>query len=96
MIRTEHYKLNVYIEHGEELYDLKSDPQELVNLADHPDHAEARERLKADLDRWIVAHKDPFYTLETTPLKPTEWRKIGKRRARKPSPDATKKPKPVR
>jgi arylsulfatase A-like enzyme len=69
MIRTERFKLNVYIDHGEELYDLQNDPRELVNLADDPAHAEAKRQLRADLDRWIAEHDDPFYTLKTTPLK---------------------------
>jgi arylsulfatase A-like enzyme len=82
MIRTEQFKLNVYIDHGEELYDLKNDPHELINLADDPAHAATKQRLKADLDRWIVEHDDPFYTLKTTELKPNEWKTIGERRGR--------------
>jgi arylsulfatase A-like enzyme len=32
-----------------ELYDLKKDPQELVNVYDHPVYAETRDRLKREL-----------------------------------------------
>ena len=86
MIRTERFKLNVYIDHGEELYDLESDPQELANLADDPAYAETKRQLKADLDRWIVEHNDPFYKLKTTPLESGERKRIkeGRATARRP------------
>ncbi|HID23486.1 MAG TPA: DUF4976 domain-containing protein [Planctomycetaceae bacterium] len=68
-IRTHRFKYNLYIEHGEELYDLKNDPGELTNLARDPTFASAKARLRRKLDQWIAAHDDPFYTFETTPLK---------------------------
>jgi arylsulfatase A-like enzyme len=95
MIRTAHFKLNVYIDHGEELYDLKNDPQELVNLADDPAYAETKRQLKADLDRWIAEHDDPFYTLKTTPLKSSERKRIRKGRASERRPKVAKSPEPV-
>ena len=33
MLRTSEFKYNRYILHGEELYNLRNDPHELVNLA---------------------------------------------------------------
>ncbi|MEM0895972.1 MAG: sulfatase [Verrucomicrobiota bacterium] len=38
---------------GEELYDVVADPYEWTNLADNPAHAEAKETLKAELERWM-------------------------------------------
>jgi arylsulfatase A-like enzyme len=45
---------------GEELYDTQRDPHEIVNLIDSPDPAarEARARLRAALDTWIVETGD--------------------------------------
>jgi hypothetical protein len=37
---------------GEELYDLESDPHEVDNLADDPDHAGVLERMRGMLDDW--------------------------------------------
>jgi choline-sulfatase len=96
MIRTEKFKLNVYIDHGDELYDLENDPHELSNLADDSAHAKIKRRLKAELDRWIVEHDDPFYTLKTTPLEPSEWKRIGKGRASQRGGGITKSPKPAK
>ncbi len=90
MIRTARFKLNVYIDHGEELYDLENDSQELVNLADDPAHAETKQQLKTDLDRWIVEHDDPFYSLRTTPVKSSEWKRIRKGRASERRPKSPK------
>ncbi len=66
MIRTHAFKFNRYIRHGEELYDLKSDPHELKNLADDPKFADVKTELSGKLDRWIEANNDPFYSLDTT------------------------------
>ncbi len=69
MIRTRQYKYNLYIDHGEELYDLEKDPEELVNRAADPEYASIRQSLRADLNAWIQANDDPFYGLKSTPLK---------------------------
>ncbi len=66
MIRTPEFKYNYYILHGEELYDLKNDPDELVNLAGDAGYAEKKKELKAELDRWIKQNDDPFYSLQPT------------------------------
>lgn len=42
----------------EELYDLRSDPDEVRNLADDPAHAATLGRLRADLDAWLLAYPD--------------------------------------
>ena len=67
-IRTAKFKYNRYIDHGEELYDLKNDPHEIVNRAADASLAGTKKALRADLDRWIAANDDPFYSLKTTPL----------------------------
>jgi len=66
MIRTHDFKLNRYIRHGEELYDLKNDPHELNNLVNDPEYAEVKADLSRKLDRWIKDNNDPFYSLKST------------------------------
>lgn len=48
----------------EELYDLQTDPHELNNLADSPDHQNIRTDLSARLDHWITTFKDQGETPE--------------------------------
>ncbi|WP_263378829.1 sulfatase-like hydrolase/transferase [Granulicella paludicola] len=57
-VRTERYR---YVEfgaagegakHGAMLFDERADPLELVNLAEHPDHAETRRALSAKIARY--------------------------------------------
>lgn len=66
MIRTERYKYNLYRVHGEELYDLENDPEEIENLADSPDHAVVKARLAESLTEWMEEQDDPFPTLLPT------------------------------
>ncbi len=42
----------------EELYDVENDPYELTNLAGDPEYAAVRERLSAELDRWLAVIDD--------------------------------------
>jgi len=42
----------------EELYDWQSDPQELNNLIDQPEHAAKQEELRARLHEWMRDHHD--------------------------------------
>ncbi len=66
MIRTPEFKYNRYIRHGEELYDLKNDPLELVNLADDQGYVRQKKELADQLDNWIAENDDPFYSLVPT------------------------------
>ncbi len=65
-IRTAAYKYNRYLLHGEELYDLRNDPHELVNLADDPGYQAVKRALRSELDGWMRAHDDPFESLTVT------------------------------
>ncbi len=66
MIRTSEFKLNRHIRYGDELYDLKNDPDELRNLANVPKYAEVKGQLSQKLNQWIKNHKDPFYSQKAT------------------------------
>ncbi len=43
----------------EELYDIEKDPFQMSNVAGDPDHAEAKKKLRAELDRWMKEMRDP-------------------------------------
>ncbi len=47
---------------AEELYDLRRDPWELVNVAGRPEYAADQDRLRAELDRWRRDTGDPRLT----------------------------------
>jgi uncharacterized sulfatase len=44
---------------AEELYDVRKDPYELTNVADRPEYAAAKAKLRAELDRWMKETGDP-------------------------------------
>lgn len=48
----------------EELYDLQTDPHELKNLADSPEHTERKKRLANELRHWILNHRDSGFLPE--------------------------------
>ena len=43
----------------DELYDLESDPEQLVNLAEEPAHAQRTADMRAQLRRWMEENADP-------------------------------------
>ncbi len=56
-LRTDRYRYTAWGEEGQqgcELYDHRSDPQELKNLAEHPDYQEQASELAAELQRRIA------------------------------------------
>ncbi|MBC7287989.1 MAG: hypothetical protein H5T86_08085, partial [Armatimonadetes bacterium] len=60
----------------DELYDLREDPGELVNLAHDPCYADEIERLCGLMWRWAKLAEDPLYTpyptVALTPIGPGE------------------------
>lgn len=56
---------------AEELYDLATDPDEVVNLADDPAHAGTLAELRAQLAEWRIATHDPWMTGITDPFAPS-------------------------
>lgn len=44
---------------AEELFDLSKDPHQLENVAARPEYADAKSRLRAELDRWLKDSADP-------------------------------------
>ena len=49
---------------AEELYDLQRDPHQMENVAARPAHRAARQRLRAELDRWMRETGDPRATVD--------------------------------
>jgi arylsulfatase A-like enzyme len=47
---------------AEELYDLKKDPWEMNNVADKPEYAKAKAKMRAALDKWMADTGDPRAT----------------------------------
>lgn len=46
----------------EQMFDLESDPDELINLIFVPEYRSTRERLRAALDQWQLQERDQLYT----------------------------------
>jgi hypothetical protein len=72
---------------GEELYDLKKDPVQLNNVADHPDYAAKKKELAEDLLGKLEAAKDPRLqadpVFEHEPFTTVEPRKPRRAKAKK-------------
>jgi uncharacterized sulfatase len=49
----------------EELYDTSTDPFEMNNIAADPKMADVKNRLSAELDRWMASQGDPGAALDT-------------------------------
>lgn len=65
MVRGPRYKYTHYLEgNGEELYDMKKDPGEKVNLAKNPKYAKILAEHRAMLDDYIVRSKDDYRSLK--------------------------------
>lgn len=67
-IRTHKFKYNIYIDFGEELYDLEKDPEEIVNLANDAKFADVKKDLRRQLDNWIKENGDQFYSYQVTEM----------------------------
>jgi hypothetical protein len=57
-----HFQLATEKRAAEELYDLRRDPQQLENVAGRPAYRAVQQRLRADLDRWMLDTGDPRAT----------------------------------
>jgi arylsulfatase A-like enzyme len=62
MIRTDRYKLVINAGDVSELYDLETDPDELLNQYAHPELAKVRQDLLRRLYQALVDRGDPFAT----------------------------------
>lgn len=65
-LRTRRWKYNRYLRHGEELYDMESDPWEMRNLAGERSAAASLRALSKQLDQHMERTGDPFASLGTT------------------------------
>ncbi|MCW3840432.1 sulfatase-like hydrolase/transferase [Micromonospora yasonensis] len=61
MLRTDRYKLVVNPDSVNELYDLQLDPDELLNIYEHPEMAEIRTRMMHRLYQLLQERGDKFY-----------------------------------
>ncbi len=66
MLRTREFKYNLHARWGEELYDLRTDPHELNNLASTAGSAKRKRQLRAELEHWMAEWRDPFTTFGVT------------------------------
>ncbi|MEF9959280.1 MAG: sulfatase-like hydrolase/transferase [Niameybacter sp.] len=70
MIRTKEWKYIHRYPYGDhELYDLKNDPQEKINLVKSPEHRAKREELLARLETWYYKYADPKVDGKGEPVK---------------------------
>lgn len=53
MLKKNNYKLIYFVDDKAQLFDLNKDPDELVELVDHPDYQEIRKDLEAELRRIV-------------------------------------------
>ena len=70
-IRTHEFKYNLYVQFGEELYDLKNDPEEIVNLAGDAEYADMKLDLRRALDTWMLENGDDFSSYAVTEMRST-------------------------
>jgi len=47
---------------AEELYEVTKDPHQILNVADRPEYAAAKKKLRRTLDKWMKDTKDPRAT----------------------------------
>jgi len=64
MVRDARYKYVLYLNRGEELYDLDTDPHETKNLAGSKKHTEIKKGLQQRLERHIQDTNDPFHDMD--------------------------------
>jgi arylsulfatase A-like enzyme len=73
MVRMEHWKLVYDMMGYGQLYDLKQDPGELVNLFGKPEHAKVEAQLMAELAMWTIRMQDGLPTGPQNGKYQTKW-----------------------
>lgn len=74
MVRLGNCKLIFDMQGNGELYDLETDPAELVNLYDEPDYREIRLALTEELLRWTIRAEDDLPNAAYLPKRaPRNW-----------------------
>ena len=73
--RAAHLVRRFYLRPAEELYDLKSDPDELTNLAQNPENGRILEQLSLELDGWMSGQNDRDW-VHRDPRWPTEQKEL--------------------
>ncbi len=68
----------------EELYDTRTDPHQVHNLAGSKKHGAVLERLRHEHRRWVLATRDAGFVTE-----PDAWKRVGKTTPREMALDAT-------
>lgn len=81
------FKLTVNLLTTDELYDLETDPGEMNNLIESPEHKAKRDELHDRLIDWMYRTRDPFrgYYWERRPWRPDHvatWKSYGMTRQR--------------
>jgi arylsulfatase A-like enzyme len=78
--RPEQWQLAAARRPSEELYDSRSDPWEVRNLVDQPEHRERLDALRARLGEWITDTEDLGFVLpEATMMREALWPPAGRR-----------------
>jgi len=75
MIRSSEFKYIWNLTDIDELYDLRQDPEELLNVIDDPAHAVVLSDLRLKLYRQLKQHGDPLLRLDWLKKQLTEGRK---------------------
>ena len=66
---------------AEELYRVDEDPWEMNNLANRPEYAEVKKRLRGELERWMAEQNDPGAAMDD-PAVHAANREAGRKRRR--------------
>lgn len=74
MVRTERWKYCYYSNGDQELYDMRDDPAELVNLAGDARYTDVIATLKEYLLRWLIQSEDTLPPLGDIPIPGLERR----------------------
>ena len=73
MVRMEDWKLVYDMMGYGQLYNLSSDPCELINLFGRPEYAEMQSRLMEELAMWVIRVQDSLPTGPQNVKYQTKW-----------------------